>query len=160
FLEQGVVASHLAPQRRLAQEPGFESRRILRILPAQRVERGHGPRQARLEDGVDELDDALAENRARPHRMGAGKLLDQKAREEQHFEAVAKSIREKAHDSEPTIEEKGRSEGERESKRRLRDALVAETSPAPRAFAKRFGVSQQRLYGRRRGRALRHDFER
>ena len=31
--------------------------------------------------------------------LGAGKLLDQKAREEQHFEAVAKSVGEKAHDS-------------------------------------------------------------
>ena len=114
----------------------------------------------RLENGVDELDDALAEYRARPHRMGAGKLLDQKAREEQHFEAVTKSIRQKAHDSEPAIEEKGRSEREREGKRRLHNTLVAETSPAPRAFPKRLCVSQQRLHGGRRGRALRHDFER
>ena len=34
FIVQVVVASHLAPHRRLPQEPGFERRSIFRILPA------------------------------------------------------------------------------------------------------------------------------
>src|SRR6202042_1028703 len=80
FLEQSVVASHLAAQRGLAQEPGFESRRVLRILTAQRVERGRRPFEANLEDGVDELDDPLAEDRTRSHGMCGHKLLDQQAR--------------------------------------------------------------------------------
>ena len=77
FLEQRVIASHLAAQRRLTQEPGFESRRVLRILTAQRVERGRRPLEASLEDGVDEFDDPLAEDRTRSHGMRGHELLDQ-----------------------------------------------------------------------------------
>ena len=110
--------------------------------------------------GVDELDDPLAEDRARPRRVGAGELLDQEAGHEQDFEPVAKSIGEKAHDSEPPVKEICRLESERESERRVDAALVAETSAAPRAFAEGFGVSEQRLHGDRRSRALGHDFER
>src|SRR6185437_13654718 len=61
FLEQRVVTAHLAPHRRLTQEPGFESRRVLGILPSERVESGCRARKASFQDGVDHLDHPRAE---------------------------------------------------------------------------------------------------
>ena len=160
FLKQRVVSSHLAPHRGLAQEPGFEGRRVLRILPAQRVEGGCRALEANLENGVDELDDPLAENRARPHGVRAHELLDQQTRNEQHLEPVAEPVGEKAHDSKTAIEEIGDAERERKGERSFGAALIAETPAASRAFAQSFGVAQQRLHGDGRGGALRHDFKR
>ena len=69
---KGLVPPHLAAQRRLAQESRFERGRIVEILAAQRIERGLRLIEAGLKNAVDELADALAEDRARAFGGGAG----------------------------------------------------------------------------------------
>ena len=132
----------------------------MRILAAQRVESGCRALEANLENDVDELDDAFAENRPRPYGVGARELLDQQTRNEQHLETVAEPVGEKTHDSKPAIEEIGDGERERKGERSFGPPLVAETPAAPRALAQSFGVAQQRLHGDGRGGSLRHDFKR
>src|SRR5258708_27551777 len=64
FFEQGLVPAHLLPQGRLAKEPVFESRYIVRVLPTKRIQGIAHFFATMLDDFPGDLDQARLKDRA------------------------------------------------------------------------------------------------
>ena len=133
FFEQGLIPAHLLPQRRLAQEPFFQSRHVVGVLPTKRIQGVAHFFAAMLDDFAGDLGQTLSENGAQTLGVEADQPLDQQARHQQQFDPISQPIGKEPLNSEMPVKEIGDAECRRKRRAPASAALWYPRRPSERA---------------------------